>query len=236
MSSFGIVKLLFEQMYVEGRFLLLVFCAMTLHPVVTVPLPPDCRGVTDCYSTGWSPITPPPLSESSLDIEIATPVVASGALEMPPTGSTFEVGGPSYVSLFPIFYQHGCEILRLNDNTEILFNNVNYLERREKKRQAETDANSSEIRKVKKRMNDFDLDLGDEVQFSNFVENRVAKLEDKDQEKTEKVEKMEKRLKTLEINYALGAMDTCPDDGVDGSAAFGESQPPKPPGSPSGSQ
>ncbi|GKB27283.1 hypothetical protein Tco_0866684 [Tanacetum coccineum] len=194
-------------------------------------------------------------------LPIAAPVVASGALEMPPTGSTFEVGGPSYVSPFPIFYQHGREILRLNDNTEILFNNVNYLERREKKRQAEIDANNFEIRKVKKRMNDFDPDLGDEVQFSNFVENRVAKLEDKDQEKTEKVEKIEKRLVTLETNYALvlsdrdgwkkafynlqswvserlgwGAMDTCPDDGVDGSTAFGESQPPKPPGSPSGSQ
>ncbi|GKA67316.1 hypothetical protein Tco_0767124 [Tanacetum coccineum] len=117
-------------------------------------------------------------------------VVARGALEMPPTGSTFEVGGPSSVSPFPLFYLHGREIVRLNDNTKILFSNVNYLERCEKKCQAEMDANSSKIHKVKRRMNDFDRDLGDEVQFSNLVENRVTKLEDKDPEKTEKMEKM----------------------------------------------
>ncbi|GJR74620.1 hypothetical protein Tco_0086985 [Tanacetum coccineum] len=104
-------------------------------------------------------------------------------------------------------------------------------------------------------------DLGNEVQFSNLVENRVTKLEDRDQEKTEEMKKMKKRLKTLETNYALvlsdrdewkkafynlqawvserfgrGARDARPDDGVDGSAACGESQPPKPPGSPSSSQ
>ncbi|GKB21596.1 hypothetical protein Tco_0855519 [Tanacetum coccineum] len=93
------------------------------------------------------------------------------------------------------------------------------------------------------------------------LEMPPTSLEVKVREKTEKVEKIEKRLVTLETNYALvlsdrdgwkkafynlqswvserlgwGAMDTCPDDGVDGSTAFGESQPPKPPGSPSGSQ
>ncbi|GJT42778.1 hypothetical protein Tco_0951493 [Tanacetum coccineum] len=64
-------------------------------------------------------------------------------------------------------------------------------ERCEKKRQAEMDVNSFEIRKVKRRMYEFDQDLGHE-----------------------------------------GAMDACPDDGVDGSAAFEESQPPKPQGPP----
>ncbi|GKC43082.1 hypothetical protein Tco_1060804 [Tanacetum coccineum] len=208
-----------------------------------------------------SPITPSPLSESSSDTEAAAPVVASGALEMPPTSSTFEVGGLSSVSLFPPFYLHGHEILRLNDNTKIIFSNVKYLERCEKKRRAEMDANSFEIRKVKRRMDVFDQDLGHEVQFTGGVEGRVTKLEDKDQEKTNRMEKMKKRLETLETNYALvlsdrdgwktafynlqtwvserfgrGAMDARPDDGVDGSTAFGESQPLKPPGSPSGSE
>ncbi|GKD35634.1 hypothetical protein Tco_1251143, partial [Tanacetum coccineum] len=75
------------------------------------------------------------------------------------------------------------------------------------------------------------------------------------------MKKMKKRLKTLETNYTLvlsdqdewkkafynlqawvskilgrGAMDARPDVGVDGSAAFGESQPPKLSGSPSGSE
>ncbi|GJW05106.1 hypothetical protein Tco_1563962 [Tanacetum coccineum] len=102
-------------------------------------------------------ITLPPLSESSSDTEATAPVVASGALEMLPTGSTFE---------------------------------------------------------VKERMNEFDRDLGDEVQFSNLVENRVTKLEDKDQEKTEK--------DWVSNRFGRGAMDARPDDGVDGSAAFGE--------------
>nr|GEW75434.1 hypothetical protein [Tanacetum cinerariifolium] len=35
-----------------------------------------------------------------------------GVLEMPPLSSTFDVGGPSSVSLFPSFYLHGCEIAR----------------------------------------------------------------------------------------------------------------------------
>ncbi|GJX51502.1 putative reverse transcriptase domain-containing protein [Tanacetum coccineum] len=68
---------------------------------------------------------------------------------------------------------------------------------------------------------------------------------------------MEKHLEMLDTDYALvlsdrdewkkafynlqawvseifghGALDTCPDDGVDGSATFGECQPPKPPRSP----
>ncbi|GJS59249.1 hypothetical protein Tco_0654033 [Tanacetum coccineum] len=185
-----------------------------------------------------SPITLPPLSKSSSDTEDVAPIVASGALNMLPCGSTFKVGGPSSVSPFPLFYLHRREIVRLNDNTEILFSNVNYLERCEKKRQAEIDTNNSEIHKVRGRMDDFDRDLGYE-------------------EKTEKMENMNKRLEMLETNYALvlsdrdgwkkafyslqawvserlgrGAMDARPDDGFDGSAAFGESQPPKPPGSP----
>nr|GEZ40073.1 putative reverse transcriptase domain-containing protein [Tanacetum cinerariifolium] len=59
-----------------------------------------------------SPITPPPLSESSSDIEAVVPVVASRALEIPHPGSIFEVGGPSSVSSFPPFNLHGREIER----------------------------------------------------------------------------------------------------------------------------
>ncbi|GJY67512.1 hypothetical protein Tco_0469750 [Tanacetum coccineum] len=107
--------------------------------------------------------------ESSSDTKVVAFVVASGALEMPPPGSTFEM----------------CE----------------------KKRQAEMDANSSEIRKVKRRMDDFDRDLGHEVQFTGGVEGRMTKLEDKDREKTNKMEKIEKRLEALKTNYALVSSD-----------------------------
>nr|GEY39158.1 hypothetical protein [Tanacetum cinerariifolium] len=152
-------------------------------------------------------ITPPPLSESSSDTEDVAPVVANKAIEMPPTGSTYEVGGPSSVSSFPPFYLHGREIARLDDNTELLLSNVKYLEQCEKKRKAEMEANSSEISKVKKCMNEIGRDLGDEMQFNNLVENRVTKLEDKDQEKAKEMEKMKKRLWTLETNYALVLSD-----------------------------
>ncbi|GJR23017.1 hypothetical protein Tco_0971544 [Tanacetum coccineum] len=150
-----------------------------------------------------SPITPPPLSESSSDTEVAAPIVADGALKMPHAGNTYEVGGPSFVSLFPPLYLHGHEIERLDDNTELLLSNVKYLEMCEKKRKVEIEANSSKIHMVKKCMNKFGQELGNEMQFSNLVEIRVTKLEDQDQEKMKEMKKMKKRLKTLETNYAL---------------------------------
>nr|GEZ62775.1 hypothetical protein [Tanacetum cinerariifolium] len=110
-----------------------------------------------------SPITPPPLSESSSDTEDVAPVIENEALEMPPIGSTYEVGGPSSVTQFPPFYLHGREIARLDGNTELLLSNVQYLERCEKKRKTNMEASSSEIREVKKRMDKMDQDLGDEM-------------------------------------------------------------------------
>ncbi|GJX13319.1 putative reverse transcriptase domain-containing protein, partial [Tanacetum coccineum] len=61
--------------------------------------------------------------------------------------------------------------------------------------------------KVERRMDAFDRDLRDEVQFSSLVENRVAKIEDNDQEMMDKIERMEKCLETLETNYALVLSD-----------------------------
>nr|GEX03948.1 hypothetical protein [Tanacetum cinerariifolium] len=170
-----------------------------------------------------SSITLPPLSESSSDTEDAAPIVANDALEMPPIGSTYE--------------------------------------RCEKKRKTDMEASSSEIRKVKKHMDEMGHDLGDEMQFSNVVEHRVTELENKEHEKAEEMDKMKKRLGTLEANYSLvlsdrdewkkaffnlqtwmserlgrGALDARPDIGDDGPVSFGESKPPKPPGSPSSSQ
>nr|GEU56603.1 putative reverse transcriptase domain-containing protein [Tanacetum cinerariifolium] len=154
-----------------------------------------------------SSITSPPLSESSSDTKDVAPIVSNEALEMPPIGSLYEVGGPSSVSPFPPFYLHGREIARLDDNTELLLSNVKYLEQCEQKRKAEMEANSFKISKVKKCMKEIGRDLGDEMQFSNLVENGVTKLEDKYQEKAEEMEKMKKRLGTLETNYALELSD-----------------------------
>nr|GEU84548.1 hypothetical protein [Tanacetum cinerariifolium] len=205
-----------------------------------------------------SPITLPPLFESSSNTKDVALIVANKALEMPPIGSTYEVGGPSSVSLFPSFNLHGREIARLDDNTKLFPSNVKYLERCEKKCKGKMEASSFKIRKVKKCMDEIGQDLGDEMQFSNLVENRVTKLEDKDQEKAKEMEKIKKHLGTLETNYSLvlsdrdkwkkafynlqawvserlrrGAMDARP---VNGPTSFRQSKPPKLPGSPSSSQ
>nr|GEX50421.1 putative reverse transcriptase domain-containing protein [Tanacetum cinerariifolium] len=199
-----------------------------------------------------SPITPPPLSESSSDTEDVAPIVANKVLKMPPIGSTYEVGGPSSVSSFPPFYLHGHEIARLDDNTELLLSNVQNLERCEKKHKTDMVASSSEIHKVNKRMDEMGQDLGDEMQFSNLVEHRVTELENKEQEKAKEMEKMMKRLGTLEANYSLvlserdewkkaffnlqawvserlgrGALDAHPNISDDGPVSFGVSKPPK---------
>nr|GEX87550.1 hypothetical protein [Tanacetum cinerariifolium] len=111
-----------------------------------------------------SPINQPLLSESSLNFEAAALVVANETHEMPPPGSTLKVGGPSSVSLFPLFYLHGRERKRLMDDTEMLFSNVKYLERCERKRQAKIDVNS----------------------FGGMV----TRLEDNDLEKMDRMEKI----------------------------------------------
>nr|GFD22883.1 hypothetical protein [Tanacetum cinerariifolium] len=54
------------------------------------------------------------LSESSSDTEDDAPVIENEALEMPPVGSTYEVGGPSSVTPFPPFHMHGSEITRFD--------------------------------------------------------------------------------------------------------------------------
>nr|GEW65260.1 hypothetical protein [Tanacetum cinerariifolium] len=154
-----------------------------------------------------SPITPPPLSESSSDTEDIALVIKNEALEMPPIGSTYEVGGPSSVTLFPPFYLHGSEIARLDGNTELLLSNVQYLERCEKKRKVDMETCSSEIREGKKRMDKMEQDLGDEMQFSNVVEHRVTDLENREHEKDEEMVKVKKRLGTLKANYSLVLSD-----------------------------
>nr|GEX96978.1 putative reverse transcriptase domain-containing protein [Tanacetum cinerariifolium] len=173
-------------------------------------------------------ITPPPLSESSSDTEDIAPVIENEALEMPPVGSTYEVGGPSSVTPFPSFHLHGSEIARLDGNTELLLSNVQYLERREKKRKVDMEACSSEIREGKKRMDKMEKDLGDEMQFSNVVEHRVTDLENREHEKDEEM------VKALVFErLGRGAWDTRPNVGDNGPVSFGESKLPKPSGSPS---
>nr|GEU37448.1 hypothetical protein [Tanacetum cinerariifolium] len=148
------------------------------------------------------------------------------AFEMPPIGSLYEVGGPSSVSLFPLFYLHGREIARLDDNAELFLNNVKYLEQCKKKRKAKMEANSFEISKVKaKEMKKMKKHLG------TLETNYTLVLSDRDEWK--------KAFYNLQVwvseKFRRGSMDARPDDDVNGSASFGDSKPPRPPGSPSSS-
>ncbi|GJW86919.1 putative reverse transcriptase domain-containing protein [Tanacetum coccineum] len=163
------------------------------------------------------PITPPPLSESSLDTEAAAPAANNGSLWIPLTlrrfqhrhdefRHTFEVGGPSSASSIHSLYLYVRELERLSNDTDKLFSNVNYLERIKKKHKSEIDANTAETRKIRKRIDRSNRDLGDEIQFTCGVKGRVCELEEK--EKTDEMEKMKKRLETLETNYDLVLRDS----------------------------
>nr|GFA34227.1 hypothetical protein [Tanacetum cinerariifolium] len=145
-----------------------------------------------------------PESEAEDDVPPPATILA---LEMPPVGSTYEVGSPSSVTPFPPFHMHGSEIARSDGNTELLLNNVQYLERCEKKCKVDMETCSSEIREGKKRMDKMEQGLGDAMQFSNRVEHRVTDLENREQEKDEEMVKVKKRLGTLEANYSLVLSD-----------------------------
>nr|GEW43989.1 hypothetical protein [Tanacetum cinerariifolium] len=161
-----------------------------------------------------SPITPPPLSESSSNTEDDAPVIEDEALEMPPVGSTYEVGDPSSVTPYPPFHLHGSEIARLDGNTELLLSNVQYLEQCEKKRKVDMETCSSEIREGKKRMDKMEQDLGDEMQFI---------LSDRDGWR-----KAFLNLQTwVSERLRRGTWVARPDVGDDGPVSFGEIMPPK---------
>nr|GEZ02321.1 hypothetical protein [Tanacetum cinerariifolium] len=170
-----------------------------------------------------SPITPPPLSESSSNTEDVAPVIKNKDLEMPPIGSTYEVGGPSSVTPFSSFYLHGRDIARLDDKMdqdlgdEMQFSNVvehrvTELENREQKKAEEMD-------KMEKRL-------------GTLEENYSLVLSDRDEWK--------KAFFNLQAwvceRLGRGALDARTNIGDDGPVSFGESKPPKPPRSPSSSQ
>ncbi|GJS18265.1 putative reverse transcriptase domain-containing protein [Tanacetum coccineum] len=66
--------------------------------------------------TGVSPITPPSLLESSSDSELTAPITADRVMWLSSSGSTFEVGGPSFVSSLPP-YLLGHKVKRLRERT-----------------------------------------------------------------------------------------------------------------------
>nr|GEX00893.1 putative reverse transcriptase domain-containing protein [Tanacetum cinerariifolium] len=89
-------------------------------------------------------------------------------------------------------------------------------------RKVDMETCSSKIREGKKRMDNMEQDLGDEMQFSNVVEYRVTDLENKEQKKDEEMVKA-----LVSERLGRGAWDACPDVSDDGPVYFGEIMPPK---------
>ncbi|GKE47158.1 hypothetical protein Tco_1478416, partial [Tanacetum coccineum] len=72
---------------------------------------------------GSPPISPLHISESSSDSDFADLVTTNSTFWVPPSGSTFKIGGPSSVSLPPP-HLLGHEVRRLREDTETLYGSV----------------------------------------------------------------------------------------------------------------
>ncbi|GJZ73631.1 putative reverse transcriptase domain-containing protein [Tanacetum coccineum] len=73
--------------------------------------------------------------------EAPAPIVADGALEVPPAGSTYEVGGPSSISLFPPYYP----AMDVEIASNLVENRVTKLEDQDQEK-------TKEMKKMKKRL------------------------------------------------------------------------------------
>ncbi|GJY64066.1 hypothetical protein Tco_0465526, partial [Tanacetum coccineum] len=176
--------------------------------------------------TRVSPITPPPLSESSSDYEFTSPVTASRTHWMPPYGSTFEVGGPLTASSLP---------------PHLLV------------REAEIDAARSQVDGLNDRIETYDYDLGFIDRDMTRTSNKVLALEDEGDRLRMRLdlveashtlitmdrERLERDIYNMRVWMAermeWGAMEARPSDSIDVLAFYGTAQPPEPRRPPDGS-
>ncbi|GKC76712.1 hypothetical protein Tco_1127486 [Tanacetum coccineum] len=118
---------------------------------------------------------------------------------MPPSGSTFDVGGPSTVSLLPLTLL-GCEVKRLRKDTEILFSGVRCLERGARTCQPEIDAARSRVDGLNDPMDTYIYDLG-------FIERDTTRTSDKVLALEDEGRRLRRRLDSLKASHTLMAMD-----------------------------
>ncbi|GJS14887.1 hypothetical protein Tco_0409359 [Tanacetum coccineum] len=178
-----------------------------IPPVVASPL-------------GSLPISSPPLSESSSDSNFAAPVTTDGTFWVPPSGSTFEIGGPSFVSsASPHLLGH--EVRRLKEDTETLFGSVGTLTWGMKTRRTEIVTTRTSVDRVRRHMDAFDVDIAfveqatarlkdDVIALQNRAETAKARLLQVEQDRIkdkEEIERLKTRVESTEVNAALAAMD-----------------------------
>ncbi|GJZ29459.1 retrovirus-related pol polyprotein from transposon TNT 1-94 [Tanacetum coccineum] len=148
---------------------------------------------------GSSPITPPPLSESSSDFDSVAHVTADGTSWVAPSGSTFEIEGPSFVSFAP---QHLLrhEVGRLRKDTETLYGSVRTLTRGMKTRRTEITTIRTGVDRIRRHMDAFNIDIA-------LVEQATTRVEqDRIRDKAE-IQRLSAQVESAEVSVTLAAMD-----------------------------
>ncbi|GJY56089.1 hypothetical protein Tco_0455204 [Tanacetum coccineum] len=119
---------------------------------------------------GSPPISPPPLSESSSDSDFAALVTADGTFWVPPSGSTFKIGGQSSIFFAPP-HLLGHELRCLRQDTDALQGSVRTLVRGMETHKTEIITARNGVDRIRKRMDAFDVDIA-------FLEQATARVED----------------------------------------------------------
>nr|GEX88822.1 putative reverse transcriptase domain-containing protein [Tanacetum cinerariifolium] len=147
---------------------------------------------------------------------------AIGLPPVPPLGSTFEVRGPSSVSLPPLHF-FGRKVKRLREDTMTLYGSVRTLERGMRTLQIDIVVTHTRVDRIRRRMDAFDVDLGFiERDATRTSDNLLALQEDRSRDQ-EKIRKLERRVDALEV-IGWGAMEARPSESIDVLAVYGDAQ------------
>nr|GEU49477.1 hypothetical protein [Tanacetum cinerariifolium] len=157
---------------------------------------------------GSPPISPPPLSESSSNFDIAAPVTSDKTLWVPSIGSTFEIRRPSSVTPTPPhLLEH--ELRSLRQDTDALHGSA-------------TDRVESDVLALQARV--------------ETVEARLLQAEQDRIRDREEVQRLKTRVELAKISATLGAVEARPTDSIDVLAVYGDARPSELQGPPDGSQ
>ncbi|GJT67705.1 putative reverse transcriptase domain-containing protein [Tanacetum coccineum] len=169
---------------------------------------------------GVSPITPPPLSESSSDSEFTAPVTTDRSVK------------------------------RLREDSKALFGSVRTMEQGMRTHQIEIAANHSRFDRVRRRMDAFDVDLAFIEQDATRTSDGVVALQEENQRLKSRVdqlevsntlaamdqERIEREFSSLRVwvteMLGGGAAEAHPSESIHVLAVYGESRPPRPQGPP----
>ncbi|GJT43067.1 hypothetical protein Tco_0951782 [Tanacetum coccineum] len=115
--------------------------------------------------------------ESSSDFNSEAPVTTDRTVWMPPSGSTFEVGGPSFVSSLPP-HLLGRKDKRLREDTKSIYCSVIVLEQGMRTHQTEIAATHFGVCRIERRMNTNDVEETYGFTGGGNVEARPSKTID----------------------------------------------------------